>query len=182
MARCGAAAVPPLADRRAAVGAIDGHDLSRPDQPARAPDFSRRARALVRVARRATDSAGRAGRDVLRRLHLGARVMTHAEMIAAPRVALFTDSYHEANGVARTASALEAFVADRDLPLLIVHGGRSTQLVETGSVQRLELRRSPLSFDLEHDLRFDLALWRHAARVTEVVRDFAPDVLHFTGP
>src|SRR5262245_9156066 len=103
-------------------------------------------------------------------------------MTNAPRVALFTDSYHEANGVARTATALEAYAADRDLPLLVVHGGRANQLVESGSVQRLELRRSPLSFELEHDLRFDLALWRHVGRVAETVRDFRPDVLHFTGP
>src|SRR5262245_52961325 len=103
-------------------------------------------------------------------------------MTDAPRIALFTDSYHEANGVARTATALEAFAAERDLPLLLVHGGRANQLVETGSVQRLELRRSRLSFDLEHDLRFDLALWRHAGRVAQVVREFRPDLLHFTGP
>ncbi len=103
-------------------------------------------------------------------------------MTTAPRVALFTDSYHEANGVARTATALEAYAMERDLPMLVVHGGRATQLVETGSVQRLELRRSWASFDLEHDLRFDLALWRHAGRVAEAVRDFHPDVLHFTGP
>ena len=62
---------------------------------------------------------------------------------AAPRVALFTDSYYEANGVARTAAALEAFAWMRDRPLLVVHGGESTQLIESGSVVRLELARAP---------------------------------------
>jgi glycosyltransferase involved in cell wall biosynthesis len=99
------------------------------------------------------------------------------------RVALFTDSYYEANGVARTFSALEAYAARRNLPLLVVHGGRSTQIVETGSVVRLELRRSNwTSFLLEHDLWFDVALWRHFGRVRRVLKAFRPDVLHFTGP
>jgi glycosyltransferase involved in cell wall biosynthesis len=100
-----------------------------------------------------------------------------------PRVALFTDSYYEANGVARTASALEAFAAERDRPLLLVHGGPASQLVEWGSVVRLELGRwRPTSFALEHDLQFDVALWRYVGRVAEVLRWFRPDVLHFTGP
>jgi len=100
-----------------------------------------------------------------------------------PRVALFTDSYYEANGVARTAAALEAFAASRERPLLVVHGGRADQLIETGSIVRLELARwRRTSFPLEHDLRFDVALWRQTARVARVLRWFRPDVLHFTGP
>lgn len=100
-----------------------------------------------------------------------------------PRVALFTDSYYEANGVARTSTALESFAWARDRPLLIVHGGEATQMIESGSVIRLELARSRRSsVRLEHDLRFDLAFWRHARRVASVLRWFRPDVLHFTGP
>jgi glycosyltransferase involved in cell wall biosynthesis len=103
--------------------------------------------------------------------------------MTVPRVALFTDSYYEANGVARTATALEAYAAERERPLLVVHGGRANQLVEAGSVVRLELARSRCSsFNLDHDLRFDVALWRHARRAAEVLRWFRPDVLHFTGP
>jgi phosphatidylinositol alpha 1,6-mannosyltransferase len=102
---------------------------------------------------------------------------------SVPRVALFTDSYYEANGVARTATALETFAAESERPLLVVHGGRTNQLVESGSIVRLELARSAWSsFNLDHDLRFDVALWRHAGRVAEVLRWFRPDVLHFTGP
>src|SRR5262249_3959664 len=100
-----------------------------------------------------------------------------------PRVALFTDSYYEANGVARTASSLEHFARRRQRPMLVVHGGRVNQIVESGSVVRLELRRWPgPSFAVEHDLDFDVALWRHARRVRRMLRDFRPDVVHVTGP
>jgi|SRR5262245_21866970 len=100
-----------------------------------------------------------------------------------PRVALFTDSYYEANGVARTALALEAFARRHERPMLVVHGGRVNQTVESGSVERLELQRWPrTSVALEHDLGFDVALWRHARRVKRTLRAFRPDVVHVTGP
>jgi len=103
-------------------------------------------------------------------------------MTAPLRVAFFTDSYYEANGVARTSRALETYAAERGWPLLCVHGGVHTRLVDDGSITRLELRRSRMAFALEHDLEFDLLLWRHYKRTAEVVRQFRPDVLHFTGP
>ena len=100
-----------------------------------------------------------------------------------PRVALFTDSYYEANGVARTSNALEAHAARHDRALFVVHGGQADQMIESGSIVRLELRRAKrTSFALEHDLSFDLALWRHASRVARVLRWFRPDVVHVTGP
>ena len=100
-----------------------------------------------------------------------------------PRIALFSDSYHEANGVARTTVAIEACAKRRHIPLLSVHAGPETRLVHDGSIVRLDLKRSSaLSFGLEHDLRFDLSMWRHYGRVAETVKWFAPDVLHFTGP
>ena len=100
-----------------------------------------------------------------------------------PRIALFSDSYHEANGVARTAVAIEACAKRRNIPLLSVHAGPETRLVHDGSIVRLDLARSRLcSFGLEHGLRFDPAMWRHAGRAAEIVEWFAPDVLHFTGP
>ena len=48
-----------------------------------------------------------------------------------PRVAFFTDSYYEANGVARTANAFEAFASEHDRPLLIVRGGGVSHLSST---------------------------------------------------
>jgi len=100
-----------------------------------------------------------------------------------PRIALFSDSYHEANGVARTAQAIEACAKRRNIPLLSVHAGPETRLVRDGSIVRFDLKRSRVvSFGLEHDLRFDLAMWRYTPRVATALRWFAPDVLHFTGP
>ncbi len=100
-----------------------------------------------------------------------------------PRIALFSDSYHESNDVARTAFAIEACAKRRNIPLLSVHAGPETRLVRDGSIVRLDLKRSSVfSFGLEHDLRFDLAMWRHIGRAAEFVKWFAPDVLHFTGP
>jgi len=100
-----------------------------------------------------------------------------------PRIALFTDSYYEANGVARTACGLEAFAERHDRPMLVVHGGPDNRTVESGSVVRLELQRwAATSRALEHDLWFDTVLWRHAARVTRMLRTFRPDVVHLTGP
>ena len=100
-----------------------------------------------------------------------------------PRIALFSDSYHEANGVARTTMALEECARRRNIPFLSVHAGPETRVVRDGSVVRLDLKRSNIcSFALEHDLKFDPALWRHAWRVKETLSWFAPDVVHFTGP
>ena len=100
-----------------------------------------------------------------------------------PRVALFTDSYYEANGVARTANALEAHAVSHDRPMLVVHGGPTNQMIESGSTIRLELKRAAAtSFALEHDLSFDLALWRHTRRVRRILEWFQPDVVHVTGP
>lgn len=101
----------------------------------------------------------------------------------SPRVALFTDSYYEANGVARTASALEAHAARHERSMLVVHGGQANQMIESGSIVRLELKRwRATSCPLEHDLFFDTTLWRHARRVSRVLRWFRPDVIHLTGP
>jgi phosphatidylinositol alpha 1,6-mannosyltransferase len=103
-------------------------------------------------------------------------------MTAPLRAAFFTDSYPEANGIARLSRALEAYATDRRMPLLIVHGGRTTSFAESAPVERLELRRSAVGVRLEHDLRFDLLMWRHARRVRRTLEAFKPDVLHVTGP
>jgi phosphatidylinositol alpha 1,6-mannosyltransferase len=103
--------------------------------------------------------------------------------MTSPRVALFSDSHYEANGVARTTGALESYAQSRALPLLSVHAGPTTRSSNEGSVSRLELRRSQYSaFRIEHDLQFDVLLWRHLGRVMRELRTFRADVLHFTGP
>src|SRR5215510_11160891 len=99
------------------------------------------------------------------------------------KVALFSDSHYEANGVARTTCALESYAKSRDLPLLSVHAGPTTSLANEGSIVRLQLKRSRYSaFNIEHDLQFDVLLGRHLGRVLRALRGFAPDLLHFTGP
>lgn len=100
-----------------------------------------------------------------------------------PRIALFSDSYHEVNGVALTIAAIEACAKRRRIPLLSVHAGPETRLVHDGSIVRLDLKRARMcAVGLEHDLKFDPSMWRHSSHVAEAVKWFAPDVLHFTGP
>jgi glycosyltransferase involved in cell wall biosynthesis len=100
-----------------------------------------------------------------------------------PRIAIFSDSYYEPNGVSRTVASIEACAKRRNLPLLSVHAGPETRLVHDGSIVRLDLKRAwATSLGLDHDLKFDVSLWRHASHVGETLKWFAPDVLHFTGP
>ena len=99
-----------------------------------------------------------------------------------PRVAFFTDSYAEANGVARLSRALEHYAAAHNAPLLCVYGGASSSLAVHGSVTLCELQRSRASVRLESDLTFDPLFWRHYRRAARAVHAFAPDVIHITGP
>jgi phosphatidylinositol alpha 1,6-mannosyltransferase len=103
-------------------------------------------------------------------------------MRRSPRVAFFTDSYEEANGIARLTREFELYAARRDLPFLCVHASTLTSLGPPGPRLRLRLGRSAAAFRLEHDLRFDPLLWRHVRLVRHVVREFQPDILHVTGP
>ena len=99
-----------------------------------------------------------------------------------PRIALFSDSCDEANGVKRTTLAIETSAKRRNIPVLSVHPCSETRLVHDGSIARLGLKRSSVfSFGIEHDQRFDLSMRRHITRVAETVEWFAPDVLHFIG-
>jgi glycosyltransferase involved in cell wall biosynthesis len=49
-------------------------------------------------------------------------------------------------------------------------------------VRTLDLKRGPVSFSLEADLRSDLLIWRHRQRALEMARAFGPDLVHITGP
>jgi len=103
-------------------------------------------------------------------------------MTPLPRVALFSETFQEINGVALTARQLVAFAQRQGRPLLAVHGGPRVALFEEGSVRRLELPRGPLSFPIESDLRYDLCFWRHGRRVQKRLEEFHPDVIHVTSP
>lgn len=99
-----------------------------------------------------------------------------------PRVAFFTDSFHEVNGVALTSRQLDAFARRRRIPFLSVHAGPKTEFADTGSVRTLELHRGPLSFSIEQDLEVDPFLMRYRSRVKQELLRFKPDLLHITGP
>ncbi len=94
------------------------------------------------------------------------------------RVAFFTDTYDEINGVALTSRHLEAFARRRAYPFLCVRGGAAT---ESGD-QTLVLKRGPLSFGLDRGLMYDPLLCRHQARVRAEIRRFKPDVIHVVSP
>ena len=101
----------------------------------------------------------------------------------APRVAYFPDSFHEINGVAHTSRHFEAFIRRQGLPFLCVRAGdRHPHLLTEGQLTTLELPRGPLSIRLDKDLRFDPAFFRHLPAITRALKDFAPDLIHITGP
>jgi glycosyltransferase involved in cell wall biosynthesis len=98
------------------------------------------------------------------------------------RVAFFTDSFHEVNGVALTSREYVNHARRHSLPLFSVHAGPSRQVVQEGSVQTFEFQRSGVRWNLEHDLGIDLLFLRYLGRLRKVLRDFAPDLVHITGP
>ncbi len=98
------------------------------------------------------------------------------------RVALFTDSFEEANGVATLSREFAAFAGARQLPFFSVHAGPQTRIHQDGSVTTLQLKRSFLSLPLDRDLRCDLLLNRYKPWVTRQLAAFEPDLVHITGP
>ena len=102
--------------------------------------------------------------------------------MSAPRVAFFTDSFHEVNGVALTSREFVRFAAHSGNPFFSVHAGPRTRFFTEGALQTLEIAHSPLVLMLESDLRFDLLFYRHHRFAYEKLRAFAPDLIHVTGP
>lgn len=100
----------------------------------------------------------------------------------APRVAFFTDSFHEVNGVAHTSRHFDAFARKRSVPFLNVHAGPKTLYREDGPVATLELARGPAGFRLEHDMSFDLLLLRYRNVAAKALKQFGAELVHITGP
>src|SRR5215467_4298463 len=99
------------------------------------------------------------------------------------RVALFADSYLEVDGVANTTRQYEAYARRNGLPFLLLHGGYEQEKIEQdGAFTRIELPRGRFRFGLDRKHDFDLGFLRHLGRVEEMLLEFAPDVLHITGP
>jgi phosphatidylinositol alpha 1,6-mannosyltransferase len=103
-------------------------------------------------------------------------------MNAVPRVAFFTDTFNEINGVALTSRQLVAFAHSRGYPVLCVRGADHTDQRCVGSTIHLELKRGPLAFGLDKGLRHDPLLWRMESRIARAVRDFQPDIIHVVSP
>jgi phosphatidylinositol alpha 1,6-mannosyltransferase len=100
-----------------------------------------------------------------------------------PRIAYFPDSFHEVNGVAHTSRNFVSYARRHNLPMLCIRAGQTTRILPPeGSVQALELGRSPLAVHLEKDLSFDPLFFRYNNRISATVRSFRPDIIHITGP
>jgi len=99
------------------------------------------------------------------------------------RIAYFTDSYLEVDGVANTARQFAAYIRRKQHPFLMVYGGyEQEKVMRDGAFTQIELPRSKFGFALDCQHDFDLAFLRHTSRAMELVADFDPDVLHITGP
>ena len=98
------------------------------------------------------------------------------------RVALFTDSFDEANGVATFCQQFAAFALRQEIPFLCVRSGAQTRAICDQSVTTLELKRSLAAFPVDYELRCDPLLSRYKNRVTAQLRQFRADLVHITGP
>ncbi len=97
------------------------------------------------------------------------------------RVAFFPDSYLEVNGAAMTCQRLVGFAEKRGYPFLCIHAGDKTETSVRGSVTHLSLKRSPFSFPLDKDLKYDPFFNRYIKLVNRALDEFRPDLLHITG-
>jgi phosphatidylinositol alpha 1,6-mannosyltransferase len=102
--------------------------------------------------------------------------------VTARRVAFFTDSFHEVNGVALTSGEFVRFAGRRGIPLFSVHAGPQKRPSREGSIVTVEFQRGPARWTLEHDLAIDLLFLRHRKRLRSALLEFKPDLVHITGP
>ncbi len=99
------------------------------------------------------------------------------------RIALFTDSLFETNGVATLSQQLTRFAQNSDRPFFCAYGGERTNVTDTGSLRILELKRSIAAFPVDKGLYCDpLRVFRYRDLVVEQLSSFKPDLVHITGP
>jgi phosphatidylinositol alpha 1,6-mannosyltransferase len=99
-----------------------------------------------------------------------------------PRVAFFTDTFTEINGVALTSRQLTAFAQRRGYAFLCVRGADRSRRTDEYATTHVELARGRFAFSLDKGLRHDPMLWRHQGRVAAAVREFKPDIIHVVSP
>jgi phosphatidylinositol alpha 1,6-mannosyltransferase len=104
--------------------------------------------------------------------------------MTSARIAFFTDSFHEVNGVALTSRQFESFARRRQLPFFSVHAGRETRRHTEGTVTAYEIQRSTAAFNLEatSELSFDPMLFRNRNPLLYSLGAFQPNAIHVTGP
>ena len=98
------------------------------------------------------------------------------------RVALFSDAFLEANGVATLSREFTAFAERREIPFFCVHSGARTQVTRRRPLTKLELKRGLAAFRLDHDLYCDPLLSRYRNQVIAQLRQYDADLVHITGP
>jgi glycosyltransferase involved in cell wall biosynthesis len=98
------------------------------------------------------------------------------------RVALFTDSFDEANGVATFCQQFAAFAVQQEIPFLCVRSTARTQAIYNQSLTTLGLKRSLAAFSVDYEFRCDPVLSRYKNWVTAQLRLFRADLVHITGP
>ena len=98
-----------------------------------------------------------------------------------PKVALFADTFHEANGAANFLRRLTDYAKEKNYPFLCVRAGDKTEKTKAGSVVFLDLERSKLSVPLDGMLKYDPLLWKNRALVKKTLKEFNADVIHLTG-
>ena len=97
------------------------------------------------------------------------------------RVALFSDSFHERNGVGTVSREFAAFAQRRGIPFCSVRCGPATEVSQSGSVTGIELKRG-IKIKADQDLYVDPLLNRYRNRVLRDLETFQPDLIHITGP
>jgi phosphatidylinositol alpha 1,6-mannosyltransferase len=97
------------------------------------------------------------------------------------RVALFSDSFYERNGVGTLSREFVAFAQRRNLPFCSVRCGPETAIAQTGLLTTADLKRG-LKIKADKDLYIDPLLSRYRNRVWAELRNFRPDLIHITGP
>ncbi len=80
-----------------------------------------------------------------------------------------------------TSKRLIGYAKRNGYPYLCIHAGKQTERTDDESVRYLSLKRSPFSFPMDEDLKYDPFFQRHAARVLRELLKFQPDVMHITG-
>ncbi len=99
-----------------------------------------------------------------------------------PRVAFCTDTFDEINGVATISRQYEAYARRNRLPFLLVRPGPACWTFREGSTTIVEIARSRCCLPLDMGLRFDLLISRHYNWLRQQLTQFAPDIVHITGP